>query len=204
MVGFLAGTYFFGLLTIAGIAYTVGGYGPYPKAAVVLWITALAWLIGAPMVYWEWGPPEQADVGVLVVHRTLLDHLLFRYHPLCPFADSTVEIGQSGSSFIMVNNSPIHEFFSTLGLRLERSGSKLLVSARILDKTGKVIVILNRGTWQASHNIDRSWDFNYKDDSLEVRKTALTESFCSYACCQIAFKFKVNLGMLQPDEACDW
>ena len=62
------------------------------------------------------------------MHRTFWDRLFLRYHPLGMFADSTIEIGASRATVIMMDNSPAHEFFDDMNLILERVGDKLLVS----------------------------------------------------------------------------
>jgi hypothetical protein len=168
MLWFLVGTWFLGFLTIAGTAYMIGGYGPHPKTAVCLWVAAFIWLLGAPIAYWEYQSSKRKDVGVLVVHRTVMDRLLFRYHPLDAFADRMFEIGSSGTKFVMLDNGSIHEFFTFMKLALQKENNRLIVTARILDKEGNIIATVeNGGEWHAIE--PKIVDFNYTDDLLEVK-----------------------------------
>lgn len=138
---------------------------------ICLVLAVLCFLAGAVGMIYGWTHPGRSDVGVLVVHRTFLDRLLFRYHPISAFADRMVEIGSSGTKFVMFDNSQVHEFFDTMKLSLQKHGDQLVVSARIMDRTGKrAIAIIKSGQWQAIEH--ETTDFNYTDDTLEVKNAA--------------------------------
>lgn len=114
-------------------------------------------------------PKERQNVGILNVHRTFWDRVLRHYPQLDPLASRTVCIGDSAACFTELNNPPIHQFFTGLDLTLEQNDYNLIVSSSIQDENGKAVVVIDRGEWQVATDTAQSWDFNYRDDALEVK-----------------------------------
>ena len=117
-------------------------------------------------------PKGRQYVGILNVHRTFWERLLRHCPPLSPLASRTVCIGDSGACFGEPANPPIHEFFRGLDLTLEQNDDDLIVSSSIHDSNGAAVVVIDHGEWKVASDTGQSWDFNYRDDALEVKNGA--------------------------------
>jgi hypothetical protein len=128
-------------------------------------------LLGVIGLSWDALSPRRTDVGVLVVNPRISDRMLHQYHWLRPFAERTLEIGQSGTKLFRVaaDKGPVHEFFRGLNLSLERRGDQLIVSTAVFDLHHHLIAKLENGEWQVIEG--EAADYNYSDDTLEIKGT---------------------------------
>lgn len=159
----------------AGAAIWLSVWSPQSVAAKRRWgILALILIVGGlfSLLIVPFLPKERQYVGVLNVHRTSWERLLRHYPQLSPLASRTLCIGDSGACFGEPANPPIHEFFRGLDLTLEQNDYDLIVSSSVHDAKGAAVVVIDHGEWKVANETAQSWDFNYRDDALEVKNGA--------------------------------
>jgi hypothetical protein len=163
IAGLLIETYFCILTNTAAVRMT-GGQTSSRRTLSGAWILAFVWLMGAPSAYGGSMQTRGTNIGVLVVHRTLWDRLLFR-HRLSSLAEHTFEIGASGTKF--TDKGPMGQVLSEMHIGFERQDDSVRVSAHLFDKTGKTVAAIEDGRWHAPPT--GISDLNYSDDALEVK-----------------------------------
>jgi hypothetical protein len=66
MVGWLVGTWFLGSLALAGTAYMLGGYGPWPRLAKTVWMLTCVWAVGG-LIYYAYARHQARKPSIVYV-----------------------------------------------------------------------------------------------------------------------------------------
>jgi len=157
-----------------GIAVAVVVYPMSPGVQRSLRIVSVAMIVTGLLILLVpvIAGPQRENIGTLSVHRTWWQRALSRPTKLEPFASRTLEIGDSGAIFLFDGSGPVHQFFDAMSLKLEQSDTQLFVSAKIRDENELLVATIDQGKWQVAESNFQAWDFNYRDDALEVKNGA--------------------------------
>ena len=178
MLGFLVGPYFSRLLALAGTAFMIGGYRSYPRAAKTVWFLSHVWLVGAPFAYNRWLAPSRTTIVQLHLRRNICECLLrIRPQSMNMSAAYAIQLGASGTGPIIylvggvpTDNGPLSVFARRMSLHFDRDNKGgVLVSAKIRDKSGEIVALLDNGKLETFSN-----DLGYEetDNTFEITNKA--------------------------------
>jgi len=136
-------------------------------------------------------PQERELAGRLTPHQNICARLVSHHQPWLLFI-KPIQLGNSGVTdvFLTPDQAPLSSSSSAclltsqqlthtaiacryltlmeMTINYDYPQDKLIISATFRDKEGHPIAILDKGKWVAANTQERSWDFNYTDDTLEV------------------------------------
>src|SRR5947199_328997 len=126
MLWFWLSGYFLGFLTIAGMAYVIGGHRPRPFIGAALWLVAILWLLIAPSAYrYSVENVEREYVGIFTPHACWCARLL--NVPAGYSVGYGVEIGTSVGELWELKTGPIEMFSKPMALDLDRDNNDQLI-----------------------------------------------------------------------------